>query len=193
MNTSIVKNLALFDLDGTLFDTNEVNYRAYQKALAHFGFKFEREYWYRNCIGRHYKDFLADIDITDEKILKEIHRLKKQCYGEFLPYAKENLHLFKLIALMKPCYHIALVTTASRQNVEDILQTFNRTETFDSIFTQEDVSKMKPDPECYLKAMDYFKVEPTNTIIFEDSEAGLLAAERSGAFYYKVFKFNERS
>ena len=43
--------LALFDLDGTLFDTNEVNYRAYQKALAHFGFKFEHDYWYRNCIG----------------------------------------------------------------------------------------------------------------------------------------------
>ena len=193
MNTSIVKSLALFDLDGTLFDTNEVNYRAYQKALAHFDFKFERDFWYSNCIGRHYKDFLADMGITDAKILKDIHQLKKDCYRNYLPYAKENHHLFELIALMKPYYHVALVTTASKANVEDILRTFNRTETFDKIFTQEDVSKVKPDPECYLKAMDYFKVEPANTIIFEDSEVGLLAAERSGAFYYKVFKFNARS
>ncbi|MBR2774355.1 MAG: HAD family phosphatase [Selenomonadaceae bacterium] len=191
MNTSADKKLALFDLDGTLFDTNEVNYRAYQKALAHFGFKFEHDYWYQNCIGRHYKDFLADIGITDEKILKEIHQRKKHCYREFLPYAKENHHLFEIIALIKPCYHVALVTTASKQNVEDILRTFKRTETFDKIFTQEDVSKMKPDPECYLKAMNYFKAEPANTIIFEDSEAGLLAAKLSGAFYYKVFKFND--
>ena len=49
---------------------------------------------------------------------------------------------------------------------------------------------MKPDPECYLTAMDYFKVKPEDTIIFEDSESGLKAAEASGAFYYKVFRLN---
>lgn len=59
--------------------------------------------------------------------------------------------------------------------------------------TQEDVMKMKPDPECYLKAMDYFKVKPEDTIIFEDSDAGLEAAAKSGAFYYKVFRLNDIS
>lgn len=185
------KKLALFDLDGTLFDTNEVNYRAYKEALETFGFEFEHAFWYSNCIGRHYKDFLADMDITDARILKEIHRLKKACYKKYLHYAKENQHLFELIDLIKPRYYVALVTTASAQNVADILSTFDKTTVFDKIFTQEDVSKMKPAPECYLKAMDYFKVNPADTIIFEDSEAGLLAAERSGAFYYKVFKLNE--
>lgn len=185
------KKLALFDLDGTLFNTNEVNYHAYKEALGTFGFKFEHEYWYRNCIGRHYKDFLADMNITDEKLLKDIHRLKKQCYRNYLHYAKENSHLFEIIRLIKPNYYVALVTTASRKNVEDILNTFNRTDSFDKIFTQEDVTKMKPDPEGYLKAMDYFKIKPEDTIIFEDSDAGLAAAEKSGAFYYKVFRLND--
>lgn len=193
MNPSAVignKKLALFDLDGTLFDTNEVNYNAYKEALATFGFNFDHAFWYSNCIGRHYKDFLADIDITDEKILKDIHRLKKNCYRNYLHYAKENRHLFEIITLIKPSYYIALVTTASQQNVADILNTFNRADAFYKIFTQEDVAKMKPDPECYLKAMDYFKVKPEDTIIFEDSESGLKAAEASGAFYYKVFRLN---
>lgn len=194
MDTSTVvgnKKLALFDLDGTLFDTNEVNYRAYKEALATFGFNFEHEFWYSNCIGRHYKDFLADMGITDEKLLKDIHMLKKNCYRNYLCYAKENRHLFEIIDLIKPSYYVALVTTASAQNVADILNTFNRTDTFDKIFTQEDVSKMKPDPECYLKAMNYFKVKPEDTIIFEDSESGLKAAKASGAFYYKVFRLND--
>ena len=183
--------LALFDLDGTLFNTNDVNYFAYKEALENFGFKFEREYWYKNCIGRHYKDFLADINITDEKILKEIHRLKKQCYKNYLKYAKENQHLFEIIELIRPVYYVALVTTASKKNVEDILNTFGKIQTFDRIFTQEDVTKMKPAPEGYLKAMTYFNIAPKDTIIFEDSETGLEAAKLSGAFYYKVFKFND--
>ena len=194
MNTSTVignKKLALFDMDGTLFDTNEVNYRAYKEALATFGFQFEHAFWYSNCIGRHYKDFLADIGITDERILKDIHRLKKDCYKKYLHYAQENHHLFEIINLIKPSYYVALVTTASGQNVADILNTFNKTEAFDKIFTQEDVTNMKPDPECYLKAMNYFKVKPEDTIIFEDSDSGLKAAESSGAFYFKVFRLND--
>ncbi len=189
-NSPQKKKLALFDLDGTLFSTNDVNYHAYKEALNHFGFSFEYEYWYQNCIGKHYKDFLADINITDEETLKGIHKLKKQAYKKYLNYAKENRHLFDIINLIKPDYYIVLVTTASRKNVEDILNTFDKIELFDKIFTQEDVTKMKPNPEGYLKAMEYFGIKPEDTIIFEDSETGLEAAKASGAFYYKVFKFN---
>lgn len=183
--------LALFDLDGTLFNTNEVNYLAYKEALTQYGFDFKREYWYQNCIGRHYKDFLADIDITDEKDLQGIHKLKKQAYKKFLSHAKENRHLFEIMELIRSNYYIVLVTTASRKNVEDILNEFNKLQIFDKIFTQEDVSKMKPNPEGYLKAMRYFNIKPEDTIIFEDSEAGLEAAKSSGAYYFKVFKFND--
>ena len=84
-----------------------------------------------------------------------------------------------------------MVTTASKVNVEDILKTFGKLEVFDKKFTQEDFKKMKPDPEGYLKAMEYFGIKPENTIIFEDSESGLKAAESSGAFCYKTFGFND--
>ena len=184
------KKLALFDLDGTLFSTNDVNWYAYKEALAHFGFAFEYDYWFRNCIGRHYKDFLSDIGITDEPTLLEIHRLKKQAYKKYLGHAKVNEHLFALIELMRPEYYLALVTTASRKNVEDILTAFDKMNVFDKRFTQEDFSKMKPDPEGYLKAMEHFNIRPEDTIIFEDSETGLAAAKASGAYYYGVFGFN---
>ena len=184
------KKLALFDLDGTLFSTNDVNYHAYKEALEELGFNFEYDYWHQNCIGRHYKDFLADMSITDENTLLKIHKLKKQFYKKYLNYAHVNYHLFDIIDLIKPIYYIVLVTTASRKNVEDILNKFDKIKMFDKIFTQEDVTKTKPNPEGYLKAMQYFKINPEDTIIFEDSETGLEAAKNSGAYYFKVFKFN---
>ena len=55
---------------------------------------------------------------------------------------------------------------------------------FDLVIAGEDVSKKKPEPEGYLKAMKHFDISPENSIIFEDSEVGILAGERSGA---KVF------
>lgn len=187
------ERLALFDMDGTLFDTNEVNFFAYKEALKKFGVDFKRDYWYKNCIGVNYKNFLAPLGITDEKILSEIHEVKKTLYEKNLFRAKENTRLFEIIEQIRPVYNIALVTTASKKNVGEILKTFGRFEVFDKIFTQEDFKNLKPDPECYFKAMEYFGTKPEHTIIFEDSESGLKAAETSGAFYYKTFGFNDTS
>ena len=47
------KYLALFDLDGTLFETGEVNYHAYQDALAPYGITLDKEYFLKRCNGRH--------------------------------------------------------------------------------------------------------------------------------------------
>lgn len=61
---------------------------------------------------------------------------------------------------------------------------------FDLILTQEDIEKPKPDPEGFIKAMEYFMINSKETAIFEDSDVGIEAARRSGAYYYKTFGFN---
>ena len=58
------------------------------------------------------------------------------------------------------------------------------------MLTHDDIVNSKPDPEGFLKAMKFFNARPQETIIFEDSEVGLQAAERSGAFYYRTYRFN---
>ena len=82
------------------------------------------------------------------------------------------------------------MTTASKENCTDILNKFQIYNLFDLILTQNDIKKTKPDPEGFVKAMNYFAAEPDETIIFEDSDVGLKAAQRSGAFYYKTYGFN---
>lgn len=189
----IRNKLAIFDMDGTLFDTKNVNYTAYSKALKECGFAVSIDYKYycEFCNGNNYKIFLPEIvkGITEEE-LQAVHEKKKRLYVEYLKLARVNEHLFAMIELIRAEYLIALVTTASHKNVNDILNEFNVLSMFDFIITQEDVEKTKPDPECFLKAIEKSGIDINHTIIFEDSETGLKAAKLSGANYVKVYGYN---
>lgn len=187
------KKLAIFDLDGTLFDTKNVNFTAYTQALADCGIQVEVDYQYycNFCNGNSYKVFLPKIvpEISEEQ-LRDVHERKKALYKDHLGLAKINRHLFCIIDTIRTDYQIALATTASRKNAVDILTEFSVIDKFDIIITQEDVRNIKPNPECYLKAADKAHVSIFQTIIFEDSEVGLRAAKASGASYVKVYGYN---
>ncbi|WP_371212226.1 HAD family hydrolase [Leptotrichia sp. oral taxon 212] len=114
---------------------------------------------------------------------------KKNIYRDNLKYAKINNYLFDIIESLKNNYYIALVTTASKQNSEEILEFFNKKEVFELFIFAENVEKKKPDPEGFIKAMEYFNISPENTLIFEDSDIGIKAAQRSGANIMKIEKF----
>lgn len=182
--------LALFDLDGTLFDTKSANFHAYNEALEKFSCAMDYDYYCSFCNGRHYREFLPQIVGYDETVLEAVHRDKKRLYAKHLDKAVINEPLFHIIRLMKPECKTAVVTTASKANCMDILEHFKVTGLFDLLLTHNDITRLKPDPEGFLKAMEYFGVAPEDTVIFEDSEVGLEAAARSGAFYYKTFGFN---
>lgn len=181
--------LAIFDLDGTLFDTREVNYLSYKAALSEYGFQLERSYYYNECNGRFYKEFLPPISTSAQDVLENIHKFKKNIYSKHLSSAKINRHLFHIINAIKKEYYAAVVTTASKKNCMDILNHFQVEELFDLILTHEDVAQVKPDPEGFCKAMEFFQIAPEQTMIFEDSREGLQAATASGAIVFKVNEF----
>ena len=180
--------LALFDLDGTLYDTRKVNYCAYKKALERFGCTLDYDFFGQHCNGKHYTTFLPRI-VKNIDYMEEVHNLKKSFYHEFLSEAVENRNLFSLIQCIRQNYHIGLVTTASKKNSEELLRYYNRLSEFDLFICQEDVEKKKPDPEGFLKAMDYYGISGEHTIIFEDSDTGVEAARKSGATVFVVKGF----
>lgn len=182
--------LMMLDLDGTLFDTRMVNYLAYQDAIRPYGYRIDYRYYCEFCNGRHYLDFLPQITTTDHMILSDMHRRKTYAYGKYLNNATVNWTLVDIVKLCRPKYKIALVTTASKQNTYDILKRFNLVDLFDLILTHDDVKNSKPDPEGYLKAMDYFGCSGEEAVVFEDSDVGVEAAERAGVKVYIVRGFN---
>lgn len=183
--------LAIFDLDGTLYDTNRVNYQAYKNALPKVPDYFTYEYFAAECNGKSYKDFLPGLlQSEDKEVITQVHREKKAGYKKYLSYAVENKHLFTIIQAIAKEYHIALVTTASRENVEDILEYFQRKKMFELILTNDDVDFPKPNPEGFLRAMKHFGVRKEHTIIFEDSKTGIEAAERAGVMFFVTRNFD---
>lgn len=182
--------LIMVDLDGTLFDTKRVNYLAYKEAIKPFGYSIDYDYYCEYCNGRYYMDFLPQITTDNEQILLKMHAAKKQEYKKHLASARLNVPLSELLYSLKDKYKIALVTTASKENTFDILEQFDMTVLFDLILTHEDVSKSKPDPEGYIKAMEYFEVRPDECVVFEDSDTGVEAAVRSGVQCFVVKGYN---
>jgi len=63
----------------------------------------------------------------------------------------------------------------------NVLRHIEAADLFDLIVAGEDVEKSKPDPECYVCAMQHFDIDPTATLIFEDTDIGIRAALNAGA------------
>lgn len=172
--------LAMVDLDDTLIFTLRPNHMAYQAALREQGFDLTLEEYASFCNGHSYKDFLPRIMGKAHPAMELVHNRKTELYAECLKSAEVNTALVDILRSIKPQYNIALVTTASRTNVDRILSHFGLDDIFDALITREDVAKSKPDPAGYLLAMEKFRVKKENCIIFEDSPSGIKAALASG-------------
>ena len=181
--------LAIFDLDGTLFDTRNVNYFAYCEALSMYGVNLDYDFFCSKCNGKKYTQFLPTICSLKESDIETIHKLKKRFYSKHLSKARINENLFDIIESIKNNYFIALVTTASKANTLDLLKYFKKEKVFDLIVTQDDLLAPKPNPEGFLKAQLHFNVGPDDTIIFEDSKVGEKAAMKCTKKIYMVKGF----
>ena len=177
MGDKMMIKLAMFDLDGTLFDTSMSNFYSYYDAIEKVcGHKIDKDFFLTKCYSRNYRSFLPDLGVSEDRI-KEVHDLKIKLYNDHLPIIKPNEKLLHIAKLMKADgTKLAIVTTSSRANADDILSYFGYEDLFDLLVTQETVSAPKPSPDGYLYAMKYFSAAPDECLIFEDSAVGVESA-----------------
>jgi len=125
---------------------------------------------------------INEVEIKDG-IRKEKVRVYPQCFHLLVP----NVPLIDFIRKARLSeVKTAIASTAQRENLMNVLNYLELTDLFDEIIAGTGVKQGKPSPEIYLKAMGLLKVSPSETMIFEDSEVGLLAAEASGANFMKI-------
>ena len=70
--------LAIFDMDGTLYNTNDVNYFAYKEALEKYNISIDYEYYCNYCNGRQYSVFIPPLVNGDKDKIKYIQLFKHQ-------------------------------------------------------------------------------------------------------------------
>lgn len=181
-----------FDLDGTLIDTAEANYIAYSEAINNVcGVQVSRQE-FRKTNGMVYKDFLALLvpNITDAKI-EQISVYKKDAYVKQLDKTTPNTFLLNFLKNMAENYVTVLVTTAKKDNAAAVLARYGLNGMFNYTIFGDDVKNMKPNPEAYMKALELSNLNPKEVIAFEDSNAGIMAAQKAGIPTIHIRSFNE--
>lgn len=174
------------DFDGTLVNTFNANYMAYSTVFKQYGYELTIDQ-YKECFGLRFDGFCEKMNIKQED-RKPIKELKKKIYPDFFDYLTINQNLLTFIRASHVIYGIktCIASTATKENLYNVLKFFNIEDDFDIIITGENVSKGKPDPEVYIKALEVLECKPDEAIVFEDSDVGCEAAEKAGINYIKV-------
>ena len=180
-------NLILLDFDGTLADTRLANGRAYIQALSEVGIDISLEEYTAKYFGMRCMEFLHDVGISDEEKARQLRRRKVELYPNYFSSVTLNKPLWEWCMMMRSMgTKVMIVSTGHIDNITNVMRHLNIVNGVDGIISGDDVTKPKPNPECFLQAMERVGVSPRETIIFEDSTMGLEAAQRSGAAYVKI-------
>jgi HAD superfamily hydrolase (TIGR01509 family) len=173
----------LFDLDGTLVNSEPLKGQAIVFACQEFGIDAQVND-YKTVMGESW------LSVTEHffrhQAIKPNSEAFRQCFKEhyqtllrrkvtLTPGVRE--YIFALRAQNKPC---GIVSSAAMWMVEEILAQHDLTGAFDCIITQEQVTQHKPHPEAYHVALNKLSATPQDTLVFEDSTAGISAGLASG-------------
>jgi beta-phosphoglucomutase-like phosphatase (HAD superfamily) len=175
----------IFDLDGVLLDSHAIHEESFKSSFTEH--KLEFSFDYRDIAGLSTKDAIYKIlqgkDINNETITSLIST--KQKYAKKLFGKLKNVPVFPGVIeglnMLQNFYTMAVCTSASQATIDFFFSSTIKKDWFDLILSSKDVVQSKPNPDIYLEAMSRMKVKPTDCLIIEDSIAGLVAAQLSGA------------
>jgi beta-phosphoglucomutase len=174
----------LWDLDGTLVDSEEFHWLSwrdtmrpegieltYDQFLASFGQRNDRilPVWLGAGVDAGRVTRIGDDKETEFRRLAECHGLAP------LPGATAWL-----TALKAAGWKQSIASSAPRVNVEMMLRAAGLESYLDAVVSADDVTRGKPDPEVFLKAAGKLGVPPDRCIVVEDAEAGIEGARRAG-------------
>ena len=180
---------AVFDLDGLLFNTEELYQDVGAELLRRRGHLFEHDLL-NAMMGRPSRVALKMM-IDHHNLSDTVETLAAETAEIFPAILDARLALMPgaaelLAALEHADIPKAIGTSSGRRFVASVLGRFNLEPRFEFILTAEDVVEGKPAPEIYLKAAQRFGLEPGRLVVFEDSQNGCRAAVASGAIAVAV-------
>jgi HAD superfamily hydrolase (TIGR01509 family) len=178
-----------FDLDGLMFNTEELYQEVGGELLARRGHQITGELLDK-MMGRKSDVALAlmidhhQLDATPEQLAAETAEI----FGGLLPHRLTPMPgLLDLLAALEAS-HVpkGIATSSGRAFVEKVLGAFHLKPRFSFVLTSEDIEHGKPEPDVYLLAADRHGVAPAEMMVLEDSHIGCAAAVASQAYAVAV-------
>lgn len=174
----------VFDMDGTLFDTERFIINLYLQESEKMGYPMRQDVL-EMCVGCTVEKTLENVYSHHGKsypyieLSERVNAIKmkqfEECGMPIKAGVLETLRFLKEINIP-----MALATSSHRLRVESYLRLAKFEHFFNSVLCGDDVHEGKPHPEIYLKAAKSLNICPTRCILVEDSEQGLQSAWASG-------------
>ncbi len=182
----------LFDLDGTLVNTDNLYIKVWNKILNEYNIECTKDFFNSFIKGKSDISFLKFLinEISDEELI-QISNMKDNLFIKEL----DNIDIIydgvlNFLSKIKD-NKIAIVTSCNKNAAEYILKKYSLDNYINVLISSDDVHNHKPHPEPYLKAMNMLNMNEKECIIFEDSSAGFLSAKKSNP--YKIYIYNNKN
>ncbi len=180
----------LFDLDGTLLDSERESAEAMARALRR-GLGMEIDQVDRDAvIGHSWVDIhehlvrrYGDLGWTRDQLIAASAAERPQVIAEWgltvLPGVVEAIDRFRHLPM-------AIVTGSSRAEAQHAIELLQLKDVIRTVFASEDVPRSKPAPDGYLAAAAALGLDPGTCLVIEDSESGILAGRAAGCHVFGV-------
>ena len=187
-----MNKLIVFDLDGVLVDSKTIHFDALNDALRALNpnyviTKDEQENIYEGLPTKAKLSLLNKYKGLPEERFDSVWRLKQDITSMMFSNIPEDKELVRLLTIIKDNkINIAVASNSISKTVFDCLEGLGIIDLVDHVVSNEDVKHPKPHPEMYWRAMSHFGVIADETVIFEDSLVGKLAARDSKATLVEI-------
>lgn len=172
----------LFDLDGTLADTDKLHLLAMQQLLHEEGRSLTEAEFEAHVSGRANADLCRYL-FPDRPLSEHLTFAdrKEQRFRELSPTLQPTPGLLRLLAYAEQRrIGMTVVTNAPRANAEHMLAALDLSGRFEHVLVAEELPRAKPDPLPYLTGLERLGARADHALAFEDSVPGVTAASRAG-------------
>lgn len=192
------KECLIFDMDGTLIQTENLNYMIYKTVLKKlFNVLISQEDWKDFFSGRRLQDSipqylisigLSSIDFKVSDFINIAKPIKEDLvFNHLMQNSSITPGVLEFLGLMKQQNKMMILASSTiKIFCINMLEQYNLFDFFDHILTAEDVVLGKPNPEIYIKAKELSNHQKDECLVFEDSINGIIAAELAGIEVIKV-------
>jgi HAD superfamily hydrolase (TIGR01509 family) len=173
----------LWDMDGTLVDTERVVWDVMQSAFDEvLGMRMD-EALFENLLGQSERDFFKTVGKKFKLTDVQIEQVRELFHSDYVPALAKIPPLPGAIEAVRACHaqsKIALVTGSTTRQAMAVLEALGLKQLFQHIISCDVYEKGKPHPEPYRKAAKKLNVKPEKCIAIEDSPAGIASAKAAG-------------
>jgi HAD superfamily hydrolase (TIGR01509 family) len=171
----------IFDFNGTLSDDEPILCEIFMHLFAEHGKPMSAQEYFDRLVGLSdpeiVRAWLGDDDPDVEAVIEERTRRYRYAVADG---SSVHEHVREAVRFAASRVSLAICSGAARAEIEPVVDAAGLAACFEAIVSSDDIAHGKPDPEGYAKALAALDVDPADSLVVEDTEAGIASARAAG-------------